>query len=161
MATTNQRSCRKPGTTRARDIENDKGGDIERDHRGDHADDGRPRPPIRGKERLVTRPNRGDVDRRSARLVHGSAPLRNERATQILGRDVDRHHNRDNHEQDRADVGIVELPDRLHKVLTDAAGADKAEHGRAAHVDLEAKQGECGEARDHLRQRGVANHLCV
>src|SRR5271166_4362161 len=62
----------------------------------------------------------------------GSAALRHERPAQILGRDVDRHHHRDDQDQDRADVRIVEIPNRLHQVLADPAGADKAEHGRAA-----------------------------
>ena len=66
---------------------------------------------------------------------------------------------RDDQDQDRADVGIVEFADRLHQVLADAAGADEAEHRRAAHVDLEAQQREAGEAGEHLRQCGEADGL--
>jgi hypothetical protein len=43
----------------------------------------------------------------------GSAPFRKQRPPQKLRRDVDRHHHRDDEDQDRADVGIVELANRL------------------------------------------------
>ena len=55
------------------------------------------------------------------------------------------------------DVGVVELADRLDQVLADAAGADEAHHGGAAHVDLEAQQRVAGEVRQHLRQHREAD----
>ena len=36
--------------------------------------------------------------------------------------------------------GVVELADGLEQVLADAAGADEAHDGGAAHIDLEAQQ---------------------
>ena len=60
-------------------------------------------------------------------------------------------------QQDRADVGVVELADRDDEFLADAAGADEAHHRGAAHVDLEAQQRVAGEAGRHLRQHGEAH----
>ena len=50
------------------------------------------------------------------------------------------------------DVGVVELADRLDQVLADAAGADEAHDGGAAHIDLEAQQ----RVADEVRQRPAA-----
>jgi hypothetical protein len=70
--------------------------------------------------------------------------------------DADRQH--DQH-QDRADLPVVVEADNGIKLLSDAAGADEADHGGAAHVDLEAQQQVAQEARQHLRQDRPAHAL--
>src|SRR5205814_1959877 len=44
----------------------------------------------------------------------------------------------------------VEFADGDDQILTDAAGPDKADHGRAAHIDLEPQQGIADEVRQYV-----------
>ena len=88
---------------------------------------------------------------RRRQLAHARASLPNSRPRTQPVRDIDDEHGDDDHQQDRADVGIVEFPDRDDELLADAAGADEAHHRGAAHVDLEAQQRVAGKARRDLR----------
>ena len=103
----------------------------------------------------MARPEAGAVGER-----HGASALVIARCSRpisawrsALGDEIDHHDGRDDQQQDRRHVGIVELADRLDQVLADAAGADEAHDRGAAHVDLEAQQRVGGEIRQHLRQR--------
>src|SRR4051812_45754871 len=60
----------------------------------------------------------------------GSYPriLAEQPPAQPAGADVDDKHGHDDRQQDRADVGIIEFPDRHHEFLPDAAGADEPHH---------------------------------
>jgi hypothetical protein len=72
-------------------------------------------------------------------------------ATHPAGANIDDEHGDDDHQQDRADVGIVEFPDCDDELLADAAGADKTHHRGAAHVDLKPQQRVARKARRYLR----------
>src|SRR6478752_6556765 len=63
--------------------------------------------------------------------------LAEQAAAQPPGGDIDDEDGEDDRDQDRADVGVIELADRHHELLADTAGADKTHHRRLAHIDLE------------------------
>jgi hypothetical protein len=72
----------------------------------------------------------------------------------VLGQQIDGRDRDDHHQQDSADVGVVELADGDKEILTDAAGADKADNRARPHVDLEAEQRIAGKVGQDLRQGG-------
>ena len=116
----------------------------------------RRRPRRRKMLRMAARGSASSVDRQRRRHQwRSSRPIRRWRST--LGQRVDHRHGDHDQHQDRRDVGIVELADRLDQVLADAAGADEAHDRGAAHVDLEAQQRVAREVRQRLRQRAEAH----
>src|SRR5215472_1333006 len=76
-----------------------------------------------------------------------------------FGHEIDHGHADDDHQEDRADVGVVEFPDRHEQILAYSAGADHADHGARAHVDFKAQQGVALKRRHHLRQRAEPHDL--
>src|SRR5712671_1485751 len=67
-------------------------------------------------------------------------------AAHPAGADIDNEHGENDQQQDRADVGVVEFPDRNNQFLADASGADEAHHGSFPDIDLEAQQSVAGAA---------------
>ena len=65
----------------------------------------------------------------------------------------------DDHQHDRAHVLVVVEADGLIELLADAAGADEADDGGRADVQLEPPQRVGGEVGQHLGQHGEADHL--
>src|SRR6185437_3973220 len=93
-----------------------------------------------------------------ASSVWSSVPLLAEQfSADPAGADIDHEHREDQHQQDRADVRIVELADRRNQFHPDAAGADKTHHRGAAHIDLEAQQRVAGKTGRDLRQHREAH----
>ena len=94
---------------------------------------------------------------RLRQLAHARASLPNSRPrNQPVPMSMHEHRD-DDHEQDGADVGIIEFADRDHEFLADAAGADEAHHRGLADIDLEAQQRVAGVAGGDLRQHGKAH----
>ena len=79
----------------------------------------------------------------SAPAGHGGA--------QAFRRHVDQHDGEDDHDQDGADIGVVEFSDRLEQVLADPAGANEPHHGGAADLDFKAQQRIAAVSYTHLR----------
>src|SRR3984957_2937997 len=118
-----------------------------------------PAMPAATKPAVRKNPDIGRAGLRSpASSVRSCAPLLAEQSpAHPTGADIDDKDRQNDHQQDRADIGIIELADRGDQLHPDAAGADEAHHGRAAHIDLKAKQRVTGEAGHDLRQHPKAH----
>src|SRR5690349_8879772 len=68
------------------------------------------------------------------------------------------HDERDDRDQDRAHVVVVEALERREQRAADAARADDAHHRRVAQVGVELVGGKADEAREHLRHHAEREH---
>src|SRR5262245_26644817 len=50
---------------------------------------------------------------------------RGEAMANALRHDIDERHRHDQHQQDRADIGVIKLPDGDEQILADASGSDE------------------------------------
>src|SRR5215469_11001445 len=76
-----------------------------------------------------------------------------------FGQHVDERDRDNNHQQDGADIGVVELADSDEQILSDAACADKADDRTRPHIDLEPKQRVARQIGQYLGQGGKAHRI--
>src|SRR5690349_10109082 len=78
-------------------------------------------------------------------------------SAQPAGGDIDNEDSDDDGDENRTDVGVIELADRDNELLSDTAGANKTHHRGLADIDLKAQQRVAGIAGRDLRQHRKAH----